>query len=374
MRLITHNAVDFMKTQPHVAQIQWRSETFKVGDQNYVVLRFTERMWPTLARAITIAEVKGMEMLTLEEAREIIDNSELNIAFRNILKPGDWTYIRNPESEKGERAATFSRGCAGWHLYAGVIGREVLGPSWVLILKETASGVERELRDMQFQEYVIQRGMTLYAARSPQCVRMDLDATKKALEIKGLELVSYRILIPGIDQNAGLRVFSKGRGGFVAERGPIDERFVGRSTWDPKTGELKELGNERDEEKIIQVWQGRNQLALGVASDESTSAAGRRFYLFSYHGMTDPPVSVVWGTKLQAQAELLSQAKRFTAYGGMTPVEYALVSGSKEVREALAHHIEYEAGGRTAVSTALLSDDKELRVLVSEALRNRRST
>ncbi len=82
--------------------------TFTVNGQTYEVLRFPEGKGPTLAQSIEIAKGRG-EMLTIQEAREIRDNSKSNAAFKNALKPGEWTYVRDQKSEERSRAAYLDR-------------------------------------------------------------------------------------------------------------------------------------------------------------------------------------------------------------------------------------------------------------------------
>lgn len=62
------------------------------------------------------------------------------------------------------------------------------------------------------------------------------------------------------------------------------------------------------------------------------------------------------------------------AQAGSTVVENALRYGTTEVRNVLSNHIKEVSGGPTAISIALRIDNEELRVLVAEALRNRRNS
>ena len=78
-------------------------------------------------------------MLTLDEARKIKDNSESNSAFRKVLKPGDWTYLRDPEPEKMGMTAYLLTGSSGGLVTVGHYGFDN-NPSPVLVLKETGSG------------------------------------------------------------------------------------------------------------------------------------------------------------------------------------------------------------------------------------------
>lgn len=109
-------------------------ERFAVNGQNYAVHRFAEGKGPTLEGAISFAKGRG-EMLTLEEARAIRDNPTANAAFRNVMKPGDWTYVRDSASEDRSWAAYLDR-YWDWGLYALRVGRAD-GASRVVVLKET---------------------------------------------------------------------------------------------------------------------------------------------------------------------------------------------------------------------------------------------
>jgi hypothetical protein len=114
-----------------------RSEPFTVNGQKYMIIRFSEDMKRNLAQTIAIA--KGMErkrMLTLKEAREIIGDSESNAAFRNALRPGEWSYVRDPESEAPSCAACLGHNGVLRELYAvNYYGSDFASP--VVILKVT---------------------------------------------------------------------------------------------------------------------------------------------------------------------------------------------------------------------------------------------
>lgn len=122
--------------------------TFTVNGQTYEILRF-EGKGPNLAQTIDMAKsMKGRQMLTFEEAREISnDTGELNTAFTNALKPGEWSYIRDPESETrfGARVLLHN-GDIKW-MYAGIDGD---GPednaSPVVILKVTGEDATPQQR------------------------------------------------------------------------------------------------------------------------------------------------------------------------------------------------------------------------------------
>ncbi len=92
-----------------------------------------------------------------------------------------------------------------------------------------------------------------------------------------------------------------------------------------------------------------------------------RFYAAAY----DRPELAARVAYVHTQAA--QPAAQKSAAGGESAVELALKTGSKEVREVLARHIEEEAGGQTAVTIALRSDNEDLRVLIAEALRSRRN-
>jgi hypothetical protein len=167
-----------------------------------------------------------------------------------------------------------------------------------------------------------------------------------------------------LTQNPEMKEQLKGRWFYLAEKDGI--ALDGLFTVNAKGELVKPTGNETLEQ-TVRVWSGKNPLCLLVYSDYGAADGGRRFVLDAYG---DPRVvaPVVVGVEIGHEV-----AAQKTAFGGKSAVEYALESGPKEVREVLARHIEEEAGGSTAVSIALRSDNAELRVLVSEALRNRRN-
>jgi hypothetical protein len=124
-----------------------RPETFTVNNQKtYEILRF-EGKGPTLAQTIAIAKpMRGKQMLTLKEAMEITGGIESNTAFRKALRPGEWGYVRDPESEGRSWAAYLGHDGVNRRLCAGDnFGPE--GTSRVLILKvESKAPATQELR------------------------------------------------------------------------------------------------------------------------------------------------------------------------------------------------------------------------------------
>jgi hypothetical protein len=114
-----------------------RPQTFTVKGQAYEILRFSEGKGPNLAQTIAMVEpMQGRRMLTLKEAREIIGDGKSNAAFRNALRPDEWGYVRNPESEACSYAACLGRAAGGWRLYAHVYWPDYASP--VVILKVTS--------------------------------------------------------------------------------------------------------------------------------------------------------------------------------------------------------------------------------------------
>ncbi|MHB1830699.1 MAG: hypothetical protein ACYCO0_04880, partial [Candidatus Micrarchaeaceae archaeon] len=133
------NCVDIMVTKAREVPAVQSRETVTVNGQKYAILRL-EGHGLTLAQAIRLAKAEGKEMLTLDEAREIRDSKESNAAFRMVLKPGDWTYVRDKKSELRSLAACLDcYGAKPWTnlLAYGDLGSE--GSSRVLILKEARS-------------------------------------------------------------------------------------------------------------------------------------------------------------------------------------------------------------------------------------------
>lgn len=112
--------------------------TVTVKGQKYQILRF-EGKGPNLAQTIAIVEsMQGKQMLTLKEAREIIhDRGELNTAFRKALKPCEWGYVRDPESEARSFGAYLNYGSVrgGLHAYDN---SKPTDASIVVILKVTS--------------------------------------------------------------------------------------------------------------------------------------------------------------------------------------------------------------------------------------------
>jgi hypothetical protein len=111
---------------------------FTVKGQEYEIHRFLEGKGPNLTQTIAMAEsTKGKQMLTLKEAREIRDDSESTATFRNALRPGEWGYVRDQESEARSFAAYLGHNSGGRRLYAGGYGRPD-DASRVVILKVTS--------------------------------------------------------------------------------------------------------------------------------------------------------------------------------------------------------------------------------------------
>jgi hypothetical protein len=80
---------------------------------------------------------RGQEMLTIDEARAVRDNSKSNAAFKaNALKPGEWTYVRDETAESRSQAAFLDHYGDSGRLYVD----SDLGPdvaSRVVVLRET---------------------------------------------------------------------------------------------------------------------------------------------------------------------------------------------------------------------------------------------
>lgn len=81
----------------------------EVNDRKYEILRFPYGKGPNLAQTIAIAKSKrGKEMLTLMEAKEIRDDDDAEVAFRNVLKLGEWGHVRYPESDELSKSASLA--------------------------------------------------------------------------------------------------------------------------------------------------------------------------------------------------------------------------------------------------------------------------
>jgi hypothetical protein len=112
-------------------------QTLTVKGQAYEILRFGGK-GPNLEQTIAMAEsMQGKQMLTLKEAREITGDIESNTAFRNAINPGEWGYVRNPETEERSFAACLDHNRADRRLYAFIYFWPA-SASRVVILKVTS--------------------------------------------------------------------------------------------------------------------------------------------------------------------------------------------------------------------------------------------
>jgi hypothetical protein len=112
-------------------------QTLTMKGQTYEILRFKGK-GPNLAQTIAMAEsMQGKQMLTLKEAREITGDSESNLAFRNALWPGEWGYVRDPESEAQSYAPCLQYSSLNGRLYSLYYFRPA-SASRVVILKVTS--------------------------------------------------------------------------------------------------------------------------------------------------------------------------------------------------------------------------------------------
>jgi len=131
--------IKYQRTERTQLPVHTSSETFTVKDQKYVVLRYPENKGPNLKQAIEIENsIPGKKLLTGQEAREIISNDELKVAFEHILKIGEWTYVRDSGTESQSRAAylIFLRFRCGVHFDSL---DSIASP--VVILKETSKDI-----------------------------------------------------------------------------------------------------------------------------------------------------------------------------------------------------------------------------------------
>jgi hypothetical protein len=75
-----------------------------IKGQIYEVHRYLPEKGPNRDETIAMAK-DGRELLTAEEARAIKKDPESNVAFRKMMKYGEWCYVRDPESEARPRAS-----------------------------------------------------------------------------------------------------------------------------------------------------------------------------------------------------------------------------------------------------------------------------
>lgn len=113
-------------------------ETFTAGGKTYEILRFPRGL--NLKEAIEVAEgmrADGLGMLTSQKAREIRDNAESSAIFKERLKPGEWAFVRDPDSESKFLAAYLAR--SGFERWLKVDNTRPVYLSRVLILEMTGS-------------------------------------------------------------------------------------------------------------------------------------------------------------------------------------------------------------------------------------------
>jgi hypothetical protein len=113
-------------------------QEFKTGGREYVKLTFREDL--NLYQTTEMAEgMEGARMLTHQEAIVIVSNPTLSAVFKEKMKIGEWTFVRDPDLELMSRAACLYRGGFGWGL--GVFGDGGPGDvSRVVVLEKIGSG------------------------------------------------------------------------------------------------------------------------------------------------------------------------------------------------------------------------------------------
>jgi len=114
------------------------TQTFTVDGQKYRISRYPERIGPSFEQELAIAEKTNMKMLTVDEAWKIVHNDESNAAFRNALKPGEWTnVVRDLKKQDEPPALLVHDRSSGLDLYDHYSLANL--PARVLILKEPGS-------------------------------------------------------------------------------------------------------------------------------------------------------------------------------------------------------------------------------------------
>ncbi len=135
------------RVQPQLTRFNPVStEAFTYNGQSYVALRFAEDKGPTLPQAIDAYDGKnGKAMLTDDESHEIVQRHNRGESFPG-LKPGEWTYVRNPEVESRYRAAFLAHNRGSGRLVVDSYCRPA-GISPVVILRETGRELAAQVRE-----------------------------------------------------------------------------------------------------------------------------------------------------------------------------------------------------------------------------------
>lgn len=114
-------------------------KVFTSRGSTYEILRFPEGL--NLKQTIDATEgmkAKGLDMLTRQEAMEIRDNPEPSAVFKERLKLGEWTYVRDKGVESKSQAAFLGHGWVSLELIVYDCCRPDL-VSRVVILKKIGS-------------------------------------------------------------------------------------------------------------------------------------------------------------------------------------------------------------------------------------------
>lgn len=159
----------------------------------------------------------------------------------------------------------------------------------------------RKLEEVQFKQFPISEERILFVAK----FREDPPTSMKLLEVHGLEQVTYRILIPGIDYNPDLKASLMGDWVRLAGR-RISREMAGKHNF-TQSGELTDYTN-KDMEKTVIVIPGNRNLTLDVLREGSSEIGELRFLLSA---QTRPTfwASVVVGIE-PGQAQAAKEAVR----------------------------------------------------------------
>lgn len=117
-------------------------QSFTVGHQIYVKFTYYKEEGVDLQQSINTAKdgkrpflSSDIQMLTIQDAKEIIDNDELNTRFKDVLMPNEYFYVRDPEFEGQSLTSYLGRDFDNGDLHVVRGGSE--GPAPVVILKVT---------------------------------------------------------------------------------------------------------------------------------------------------------------------------------------------------------------------------------------------
>lgn len=76
------------------------TQTFEVRQNLFMIVRYPEGKGPNLQQTKnSVSRRKGKQMLTIEEARFLLGDSESRAAFGNYMLDREWGYLLDPQAE-----------------------------------------------------------------------------------------------------------------------------------------------------------------------------------------------------------------------------------------------------------------------------------